>query len=354
MIPAPERLIASLDKNPTRFLLDRARWTWPEILFWLVAAAAYFVFSGSFGLPDFHQMISEIAVVGLFVLSLDLVLGYAGIVSLGHGAFFGIGAYTAALAAKWGAGAFPLSDPILGLALAAAAAGLAGFASSFLVLRGSDLTRLMTTLGVALIVAEICNQARWLTGGSDGLQGVASSPVLGLFDFDLYGNTSAAYGLIVVFLLFLLARRLVRSPFGLALRAIKNNSLRARAVGSPVEARLVAIYTIGAAMAGIAGGLLAQTTQSASLDMVDFHRSGDALLILVFGGVGRLYGGLLGAAVFTILHDWLSDITPQYWLFWLGFVLVVLVLFADGGVLGLLEDLRRRFLRQTGKSGSAP
>ena len=341
-------------QTPAIILLRRARWTWAETAFWLVAAAAYFIFSGDFGIPDWRPLISEIAVLGLFVLSLDLVLGFAGIVSLGHGAFFGLGVYAAALAAKWGAGSFPLSDPILGLVFAGAAAGTLGLATSFLVLRGSDLTRLMVTLGVALIIEEACNQARWLTGGSDGLQGVAPAPVLGLFNFDLYGSTAAAYSLIVLFVLFLFARALVHSPFGLALRAIKGNALRARSVGAPVVARLVAIYTIGAAMAGIAGGLLAQTTQSASLDMVAFHRSGDALLILVFGGAGRLYGGLIGAVVFTILRDALSDLTPQYWLFWLGFVLVVLVLFVQGGLLGLLDDLRHRMRRTETTAERAP
>lgn len=342
--------LAPAQRSPTQsVLLARSRWRWPEFAFWLAIVASYFIFNGAI-LPNRHQLISEIAVLGLFILSLDLVLGYAGIVSLGHGAFFGVGAYAAALAAKYGAGAFPFSDPILGLLFAGLVSGALGLATSFLVLRGSDLTRLMVTLGVALIVEEVCNQARWLTGGSDGLQGVASSKVLGLFDFDLYGNTAAIYSLVVLFVLFWLARRLVHSPFGMSLRAIKGNSLRARSVGTPVNPRLVVIYTIGAAMAGVAGGLLAQTTQSASLDMVTFQRSGDALVVLVFGGAGHLYGGLIGAVVYTVMHEWLSDITPEYWLFWLGFVLVVLVLFAQGGLLGLVDDLRARWRRR----GSGP
>ena len=334
-------------QGPKAFLMSRARWRWPEAAFWLTVIAAYFLFAGNFGLPNLHQLMSEIAVTALFVLSLDLILGFAGIVSLGHGAFFGVGVYAAALAAKWGSGAFPISDPLLGLVFAGLVAGLVGWATSFLVLRGADLIRLMVTLGVALIVEEICNQARWLTGGSDGLQGVVPAPVLGLFDFDLSGNVAAVYSLALLAAIFLFVRTLVNSPFGLSLRAIKGNALRARSIGAPVGARLVAVYTIGAAIAGVAGGLLAQTTQSASLDMVAFHRSGDALVILVFGGAGRLYGGLIGAAVFTVLSDWLSNITPEYWLFWLGFVLVVLVLFARGGLLGLADDLGARLAKWT-------
>lgn len=344
-----ERLTRQHFSQPQSVLLARSRWRWPEFAFWIAIVASYFIFNGAI-LQNRHQLISEIAVTGLFILSLDLVLGYAGIVSLGHGAFFGLGAYAAALAAKYGAGTFPFSDPILGLFFAAGVAGFVGLATSFLVLRGSDLTRLMVTLGVALIVEELCNQARWLTGGSDGLQGVTSAPVLGLFNFDLYGDTAAIYSLIVLFVLFWFARRLVHSPFGLSLKAIKGNALRAKSIGMPVNPRLVVIYTIGAAMAGVAGGLLAQTTQSASLDMVTFQRSGDALVVLVFGGAGRLYGGLIGAIVYTAMHEWLSDVTPEYWLFWLGLVLVVLVLFVQGGLLGLIDDLRSRWRQD----GSAP
>lgn len=334
------------------FLKARTAWRWPEALFWAIAPAAYIVFGGAFGLPVLHQLMSEIAVTGLFVLSLDLILGYAGIVSLGHGAFFGIGAYAAGLAAKWGGGTFPLSDPIIGLLLAGAVAAAVGALTSLLVLRGSDLNRLMVTLGVALIVEEACNQARSLTGGSDGLQGVDPAPVLGLFDFDLYGHTAAIYAIAILFVAFLFVRRLVASPFGLSLRAIKGNKLRAGSIGAPVAQRLIAVYTIGAALAGVAGGLLAQTTQSASLDMAAFHRSGDALVILVFGGAGRLYGGLLGAVAFTALSEWLSGITPEYWLFWLGFVLAVLVLFARGGLLGAIDAARARWPRRKLEAGS--
>ena len=231
-----------------RVLVSAARWRWYEVLFWLVAAALFFL------VPTRLALLTEIITLGLLALSIDLVLGYAGIVTLGQGAFFGLGAYAAGLAAKWGAGSFPLSDPILGLLFAGAVAAALGFVTSFLVLRGSDLTRLMVTLGVALILGEIANQMRSLTGGADGLQGVNSAPVLGLFDFDLYGRTGYLYSLATLFVLFVVARRVIHSPFGLSLRAIKGNPLRAGAIGVPVNARLVAIYTMAAAYAGIAGG----------------------------------------------------------------------------------------------------
>ena len=334
-----------------RDLTRRARWRWSEAAFWLVALALYFIFGGYIdALPVRLMLLSEIATLALLALSIDLVLGFAGIVTLGQGAFFGLGAYAAGLMAKWGAGTFPLGDPILGLFVAAVVAAALGFLTSFLVLRGSDLTRLMVTLGVALILAEVANQARDLTGGADGLNGVESSPLLGLFDFDLYGRTAYLYALAVLFALFWLARRLVQSPFGLSLQAIKGNRLRAQALGVPVSGRLVAIYTIAAAYAGVAGAMLAQTTQSASPDMIAFHRSADALLILVLGGAGSLYGGLVGAIVFRVMEDVIGSFTLQYWPFWLGVALVLLVLFARGGVLGLVDALRARLGLRGGRA----
>jgi branched-chain amino acid transport system permease protein len=290
-----------LFRSSVRAALARpGRWKLPEILFWLAAF-------GTLGLSNNHLILNEIAILGLFAVSLDLILGYAGIVSLGHAAFFGLGAYAAGILAKAGWG-----EPLLGLAVAGAAAAVLGLASSLLVLRGADLTRLMVTLGVALVLGEIANQASWLTGGADGLQGMVVGPVLGLFEFDIFGATAHAYSLVVTFLLFLVARRIVHAPFGLSLRAIRDNPLRAQAVGIPIHRRLMAIYTVSAAMAGIAGGLLAQTTQFVSLDVLAFHRSADVMLVLVIGGVGYLYGGLIGAVAFKLLQDVLSAATPQY------------------------------------------
>jgi branched-chain amino acid transport system permease protein len=296
-------------------LPSRARWRWPEILFWLAALAALFL------APDQYLILNEIAILALFALSLDLILGYAGIVSLGHATFFGAGAYVAGLLAVHVAG-----EPALGLMAAAVVGAGLGFATSFLVLRGSDLTRLMVTLGISLLLLEIANQAAELTGGADGLNGMVVGPVLGLFEFDLYGQTAYGYSLAVLFVLFLAARRLVHSPFGLSLRAIRDNPLRAAAIGVPVARRLIGIYTLSAAYAAVAGALLAQTTQFVSLDVFDFHRSADVLLVLVIGGAGYLYGGPVGAVLFRFLQDWIAGITPQYWSFWLGAFLVLLVL----------------------------
>ncbi len=286
-----------------------------EGLVWLLAFLAPLL------LPKHALIVNEIAIVALFAVSLDLVLGYAGIVSLGHAAFLGFGAYTAALFAK-----HVMPDPLVGLAVAILASTALGALCSLTIMRGSDLTRLMVTLGVGLLLLELANKFDGLTGGADGLQGVVMGPVLGHFEFDLQGQTAAWYSLCVLLLLFVLARRLAHSPFGATLKAVRDNRLRAMAIGVPVGARLAVVYTVAAGMAGAAGALLAQTTGFASLDVFAFERSADVMLMLVIGGVGWLYGGLAGAVVFKLMQDVISSITPQYWTFWIGLFLVVLVL----------------------------
>jgi len=301
--------------NTQTSLLKSSRWKPWEPVLWLIAFIAPVL------MPSHASLINEIAIVALFAVSLDLVLGYTGIVSLGHAAFFGIGGYAAALFAK-----LVMPDPLLGLAVGVTTATLLGAVCSLTILRGSDLTRLMVTLGVALILLELANKLDWLTGGADGLQGVVMGPLLGRFEFDLSGRTGAYYSLTVLLILFVLMRRLVHSPLGATLKAIRDNRLRAMAIGIPVASRLAVVYTVAAGVAGAAGALLTQTTGFASLDLFEFHRSADVLLILVVGGVGWLYGGVAGAIVFKLMQDALSSITPQYWTFWIGLFLVVLVL----------------------------
>ncbi|MDH6595149.1 branched-chain amino acid transport system permease protein [Variovorax sp. TBS-050B] len=296
-------------------LLRQARWRPLEFVVWAAAFVLPFL------VPSHSLLVNEIVIVALFAMSLDLILGYTGIVSLGHAAFFGFGAYAAALFAK-----LVMPDPLVGLLFATVLSAALGLVASVTILRGSDLTRLMVTLGTALLLLELANKLDWLTGGADGLQGVVMGPLLGRFEFDLYGRTAAWYSLSVMLLLFLGMRRLVHSPFGATLKAIRDNRLRAMAIGIPVVSRLAVVYTVAAGIAGAAGALLAQTTGFASLDVLAFDRSADVLLMLVIGGVGWLYGGVAGAIVFKLLQTWLSNVTPQYWMFWIGLILVLLVL----------------------------
>lgn len=295
---------------------QHARWRLSEVAFWILVLAGAWLF------PSRYLIMTDILRLGLFALSLDLILGYAGVVSLGHAAFFGVGAYSAGLLALHGI----IPEPVLALLAAGLIATVVGFLTSFLVIRGVDLTRLMVTLGIALLLEALAERFSNITGGSDGLQGIEMQPILGLFAFDMFGKVGFFYCLVVLFILFLLARRIVHSPFGLSLRAIRNNPLRAAAIGIPVNRRLIAVYTLSAFYAGIAGALFTQTTALASLDVFAFERSADLMLVLVIGGTGYLYGGLIGAVVFKMLQEVFSTITPQYWQFWIGLVLVVIVL----------------------------
>ena len=321
--------------SPQGYLQTQSRWHPFEIVFWLSLLLPYVLF------PDYLSLASQIALTALFALSLDLILGYAGVVSLGHAAFFGIGAYTAGIFSKyvWG-------EPITGLLVAALVAGLAGFATSFIVARFRHLTLIMITLGIGLIAHEFANRAHWLTGGSDSLQGISIGKVLGIFRFDLYGYTAYTYSLILLFVIFLAARRLVHSPFGLALRGIRENWVRMPAIGADSQAHIRKAYTIAAAIAGIAGAALTQTTQTAALGSISFERSADVLVMLVLGGAGRLYGGIIGAAIFMIARDQFSGIAPQFWYFWIGLLLVGVVMFLPNGVLGGLSDLYARWRRK--------
>jgi branched-chain amino acid transport system permease protein len=225
-------------------------------------------------------------------------------------------------------------------------AAVAGFLVSILVVRGEDLARLMVTLGLGLLLYEAANRGASITGGVDGLSGVTMGKLLGVFSFDLAGNTAYVYSLVVLFVVFAIARRIVASPFGLSLRGIRENRARMPAIGAPVRRRLVAAFTLGAALAGAAGALLAQTTQFVGLDTLGFNRSAEVLIMLVLGGTGRLYGALIGTAVFMVAQDYLAGINPVYWQFWLGLLLVAFVFFAHGGILGAADKIRLRLGRR--------
>jgi branched-chain amino acid transport system permease protein len=306
-----------------------------EALPWVLALAVYALF------PTYLPLGAQVLATVLFALSADLVLGYAGIVTLGQAAFFGTGAYTAGILAAHGWG-----EPITGLFAGAAAAALVGFVSGLIVLRTSGLALLMQTLVVASLLHEAANKASFITGGDDGLQGMQVWPIFGVFQFDLFGHTAYLYCLVVLFLCWWLARRLVHSPFGRSLTGIRENVLRMHAIGAPVMRRQLIAYTISAALAGIAGALLAQTTQFVGLGVLSLDRSGTVLIMLILGGVGRLYGAFIGVPLYMVAQDRFSEIDPVYWYFWIGLLMVLVVVFARGGVLGLIERLHDRLRRR--------
>jgi branched-chain amino acid transport system permease protein len=289
-----------------------------EVAFWLCTLLPFAL------APSYLSLASQIAITALFALSLDLILGYAGIVSLGHAAFFGMGAYTAGLIAKhyW-------TEPLSALLIAGAAAGMLGYALSHIVVRFRHLALIMLTMGFGLLLAEAANSAHDLTGGADGLQGFRVPDVLG-FKFDMFGRTAYAYALAVLFVCFLICRRIIHSPFGLALRGIRENATRMPAIGAPSLSHLRKAYTIAAVVAGLAGAVLTHTTSTVSLD------------VLSFGGAGRLYGGIIGAIIYMVARDQFSGVNPQYWYFWIGLLLVAVVMFLPNGILGGLSALHKK------------
>ena len=318
--------------RPVQYLQAQLRWRWGEIAFWL-ATLLPFVLA-----PSYLVLASQIAITALFALSLDLILGFSGIVSLGHAAYFGVGAYTAGLlSAKLGWG-----EPLTGLLAAAIAAGIFGYLTSFIIARFRHLALIMITLGIGLVLQEAFNSAGFITGGFDGLQGVHTWPIFGRFRFDLYGYTAYTYSLAGLFVIFLIARRIIHSPFGLALRGIRENSTRMPAIGAPTRTHIRTIYTIAAIIAGVAGAVLAETTETVSLEALGFQRSADVLVILILGGTGRLYGGLVGAVVYMVARDQFSGLNPQYWYFWIGLLLIAVVMLLPNGILGGLAHLAQR------------
>jgi branched-chain amino acid transport system permease protein len=308
---------------------------WQEWLPWVAALACFFL------LPEYLSLGARILIYILFALSLDLILGYTGIITLGHSAFFGLGAYVAGiLGAKAG-----ITDPFLQLAAAAGAAAALGAVTGAVILRTRGLTLLMLTLAITSILLEIANKASWLTGGADGLSGVRVDPILGQFRFDLFGKTAFLYCLATLFVGWWLLRRLIYSPFGAMLTGLRENTVRMHAIGAPVYRRMVLVYTLSATMAGVAGALLTQTNQFVGLNVLGFEPSGELLVMLILGGVGRLYGAFVGPVAYLIAQDFLAKQFPEYWYFGIGVLLVVVVMFARGGIVGIADAVLARLRR---------
>ena len=320
-----------------RELARRHHVRWWEALPWIAGLAVYFLF------PNYLGFATQVLVAILFALSLDLVLGYAGIVTLGHAAFFGAGAYTVGILGLQ----FGWSEPISGLAAGALVAGAVGCVSGLVVLRTQGLTLLMLTLCTMALLEQAANMGAAWTGGFDGMPGLSFKDLLGLFPFDpIYSRSQYLYALVVLFCAFLLVRKLVYSSFGQSLTGIRENVLRMHAVGAPVRARLVMAYTVSAALAGLAGGLFAQVIGYVNLSVLGLDRAAGILIVLILGGYGRLYGAFVGAIVYMVLEHRLAQAYPTAWQLGIGLVLMAVALYARNGLLGLGEALRRRLSRR--------
>ncbi len=333
--------VSPLDYPAARMLATRHRPRWWETIPWILAIAGYFAF------PNYLGFGSELLIAILFALSLDLALGYAGILTLGHAAFFGAGAYTVGLLAFHGI----WSEPITSLILGGIVAGIIGVASGFVLLRTTGLTLLMLTLCTMALLEEAANMGHEYTGGFDGLPSLEIPPLFGTFEFSpLFPTTQYLYALIVLFLGFLFIRMLIYSPFGQSLTGIRENMLRMHAVGSPVRWRLIACYTMSAVIAGIAGGLWAQVNAYVNLTTLSLDRAATVFIILILGGYGRLYGAFVGGVVYMVLDHFLARYYPTAWQLGLGLVLVVVALFARRGLLGIGDAFVQRFITRRSAS----
>lgn len=309
-------------------LAARRRYRWGEAIPWVAALGVYFVY------PEYLPLGTQILIMTLFALSLDLALGYTGIIILGQSAFYGAGAYAAGLLAKHG-----WNEPVTGLLAAGVIAAGLGALSGAVILRTSGLALLMLGMALAKILFELANKLPSLTGGFDGLQGIEMQPVFGRFEFDIFGSTAFLYCLGVLFVVWLFMRHLVHAPYGRSLVGIRENAVRMEFIGTPVVGRKLLAFALSAGLAGVAGALSAQTNQFVSLSVLSFELSGTVLVILVLGGAGRLYGAFIGAPLYMIAQDQLAKSDPVYWLFWLGLILIAIVLFARGGVMGIADSI---------------
>jgi branched-chain amino acid transport system permease protein len=313
----------------------RHSFSWVDLLPFVGVLATY-LFAA-----DYLPLATQVIIMIVFALSLDLVLGYAGIPTLGHAALFGTGAYAAGLLAKHVTG-----EPFTGLAVASSAGAVTALLTGPIVLRSHGITLVMLTLAVATMLLEFANSWQSLTGGADGLYGFQIAPILGRFEFDLWGYTAYWYSVAVMVVVFLLCKIVVNSPLGLAVRGIRENPVRMRFLGVPVTRYLVLLYVISGLFAGAAGGLTAQVTQLVGLDAFSFVLSGNVLIMLILGGTGSLYGAILGAAVFVVLADRAAAVSPFHWLFALGIILILAVRYAPDGLVSLLGSPKFSFLRR--------
>ena len=318
-------------------LLSRSRMRAVEPVWWILALGFFFVF------PQYLAIATSVLVMALFALSLDLMLGFAGILSLGHAVSFGVGAYSAAFInlAGW-------KEAVTGALAGGAASGLCALAIGPLILRLSGLPFIMVTLAIGAIVFEAANKAVWLTGGDNGLPGLSLEPLFGVFRWSVFGQTGYLYVLGWLLLLFFLTRRIVASPFGLALQGIRENPDRMRLIGTPVLRHRIAAYALASAIAGIAGALSAQTNAFVGLEVLSLNTSIDGLVMLVLGGIGRLYGALIGAPVYMFVQHFAQQWNPYYWMFLIGGLLIFIVRLSRGGLIGLAEDLLGRLHRRRG------
>jgi branched-chain amino acid transport system permease protein len=311
----------------------------------LAVLAAAFVALALFPLvaTDFYaQMVARMMILGIFAMSLDLLLGITGLVSLGHAAFFGLAGYALAFLT-------PAGQPVSlwwSLPAAVAAAALAALVIGFFVVRTRGIYFIMVTMAFAQMVYYAFFDNKVL-GGSDGIY-INFKPDAGLFDLEdkrvFYYFTLAVLLLVYAFL-----RRLLWSPFGRVLAGIRVNEHRMRAMGYGTFGYKLAAFTLAGALAGLAGYLLAAQTGYVNPELMGFHASAHAIMMVILGGMGNFAGAILGAFAFELLLQWFKDLPAiggfdlgKHWQLWMGLFIVLAIVFARRGLLGVIERLTRR------------
>jgi branched-chain amino acid transport system permease protein len=298
------------------------------VLIVAVGLAGYWLF------PDNLALLTRVIAIALLVLSIDLITGYCGVATLGQAALFGAGAYAAGIACVNG-----VTEPLTLILIGAAAGAFAGLLMGTIMLRAHGLAQLVLSIAIVQLFHEAANKASAYTGGSDGLAGLMVSPLFGVFEFDLWGQTAYLFGLALLVAVFIALKFVVSSPFGMLCRGIKEDPIRIRAMGSYVFPVLLKMFVISGAVAGMGGALAAISTQVVGLDSVSFELSANSLVMLVLGGLGTLYGALVGTVIFMGFEHVVSAINPFHWMTMVGALLIGVVLAAPGGLSGLLEKI---------------
>ena len=310
-----------------RYIVLVAIWTALVLApFWMVPLGGYTALG------------TRVLVLGLAAMSVNFLLGFTGVLSFGHAAYFGLGAYGAGFALKFLAPSTPLSL-LSGMLLG----GIAGALLGVLLVRRRGVYFAMVTIAFGQVFYYIAFQWSSVTGGDDGLRGFSRQPIdLGPFSIDILSNANAFY--YFVLLCFALAvaimASILRSPFGRTMIAIRENERRARFLGIPVERHIWIAFTLSCFFMGFAGALYALVNNFADPRGLHNSQSGDFFMMAVMGGIRNFWGPLLGAAVFVVLQDYLSSITIN-WMSFVGMLFVVVVLLFPRGLLG--------FIRQTTK-----
>jgi branched-chain amino acid transport system permease protein len=301
-----------------------------RVLGFAVLLIALLAFPAAFGRYPV-KLLQEILIWGIYAMSLDLLMGYAGMVSFGHSAFFGVGGYVAALALTGSGGG--AGGSVGALLLPAAAAALAALVIGFFATRVRGVYFIMLTLAFSQMLYAYAFQTSWL-GAEDGINGVPRPALLGTplgdgYAFHVYVVAIAAGAALFLW-------RVVRSPFGHVLAGIHENEARMEAVGYPVRRHKLLAFVLGGTLAGLAGSLYAQFSGSMTPDALFWKTSGEGLLMVILGGTGTLGGAVLGAAAFILLQSLVSTYTER-WMLILGAIFVLFVLFAPGGIVGAIR-----------------